>query len=88
MALKVQHFCGHWHLEVDAMIPRSFCTRRPSPVRLAAGLLLTLILIPALASAQPSRSWAVRHNEGGVEEAGCARCGDNFQYSVLVVKNL
>src|SRR5687767_7286251 len=45
VALKVQHFCGHWCLEVDAMIPRSFCTRRPSFVRLA-GLLLVVLLIP------------------------------------------
>lgn len=46
------------------MIPRSFCTRRPSFVRLAAGLLLVALLIPAVLAAQVTRSWAVQH-EGG-----------------------
>jgi hypothetical protein len=59
------------------MIPRSFCTRRPSFVRLA-GLLLVSLLIPAALVAQPSRSWAVPYNEGGFEVAGCAGCFDNF----------
>ncbi|HWN44120.1 MAG TPA: SBBP repeat-containing protein, partial [Thermoanaerobaculia bacterium] len=59
------------------MIPRSFCTRRPSFVRLA-GLLLVSLLIPSALVAQPSRSWAVPYNEGGFEVAGCAGCADNF----------
>ncbi len=60
------------------MIPRSFCARRRSFVRLSAGLLLVALLIPAVLAAQPARSWAVHYNEGGFEEAGCAGCFDNF----------
>jgi hypothetical protein len=60
------------------MIACSFCTRRPSPVRLVAGLLLVVLLIPAVLVAQPARSWAAHYNEGGFELAGCATCGDNF----------
>lgn len=52
------------------MIPCSFCSRRPSPVWLAAGLLLIALLIPAVLVAQPTRSWAVHYDEGGSEAAG------------------
>lgn len=62
------------------MIACSFCSRRSSLVRLAAGLLLVALLIPAIPAlaAQPARSWAVRHDEGGFDLAGCATCVDNF----------
>jgi len=59
------------------MTPRSFCSRRPSFVRLAR-LLLVSLLIPAVLVAQPTRSWGVHYNAGGFELAGCATCTDNF----------
>jgi hypothetical protein len=68
VALKVLYFCGHWCLEVDAMIPRSFCTWRPSFVRLA-GLLLVSLLIPSVLAAQATRAWAVHHDHGEYEVA-------------------
>ena len=40
--------------------------------------LAVLFFLPTLLPAQPSRSWAVRHDEGGIEQAGCATCFDNF----------
>jgi hypothetical protein len=75
VALKVLYFCGHcghWHLEVDAMISRSSRSRR------LFFLLVALLAIPAAALAQPVRSWAVHYNEGGLELAGCPTCADNF----------
>lgn len=60
------------------MIFRSSCSRRPSLLLLAAGLLLATLLVPAALIAQPARSWAVHHNEGAFELAGCATCIDNF----------
>lgn len=47
-----------------------FCSRRLSPVRLAAGLLLAVLPIPAVALAQVTRSWAVHYDEGGWEATG------------------
>ena len=55
------------------MIACSFCSWRPSLVRLAAGLLLAALLMPAIPaalSAQPTRSWAVQH-EGGFRRPEC-----------------
>ena len=54
------------------MIPRSFCSRCPSLVRLA-GLLLVSLLIPAALVAQPARSWAVHYNDGW-EAPICQTC--------------
>jgi len=51
------------------MIACSFCTRRPSSVRLAAGLLLFVLLIPSVLAAQVTRSWAVHHDQGEYEVA-------------------
>jgi hypothetical protein len=75
VALKVLFFCGHcghWCLEVKAMIARSFCTRRPSPVQLAAGLLLIALLIPAVLASQVTRSWAVHYDQGVSQGSGCS----------------
>lgn len=45
----------------------------------ARSLFLVLLLsIPALASAQPVRSWAVHHDEGGMEQAGCPSCETSY----------
>jgi hypothetical protein len=57
-------------LEVDAMIPRSFCTRR------LFFLLVALLAIPAAAFAQPVRSWAV-HYDKGVYQGGSG-CSSSF----------
>lgn len=54
------------------MIPRSFCTRRPSPVRLAAGLLLAVLLIPSVLAAQVTRSWAVEYERFSDPGSGCS----------------
>src|SRR5215213_6218191 len=50
----------------------SFCTRRPSPVRLAAGLLLSVLLIPSGLCAQVTRSWAVQYQRLNAPGAGCS----------------
>lgn len=54
------------------MIPRSFCVRRPSFVRLAAGLLLAALLIPSVLAAQVTRSWAVRYERLNDPGSGCS----------------
>ena len=53
------------------MSPRSFCTRRLSPVRLAAGLLLAVLLIPSVLAAQVTRSWAVEYEGPSDPGSGC-----------------
>ena len=50
----------------------SFCTRRPSPVRLAAGLLLAVLLIPSVLAAQVTRSWAVQYEKLNGPGTGCS----------------
>jgi hypothetical protein len=50
----------------------SFCTRRPSTVRLAAGLLLALLLIPSVLAAQVTRSWAVQYERLNDPGSGCS----------------
>lgn len=41
-------------------------------------LALLLLSIPAAASAQPARSWSVRHDEGGLDQAGCPSCETGY----------
>jgi len=50
----------------------SFCTRRPPPVRLAAGLLLAVLLIPSVLAAQVTRSWAVQYEKLNGPGTGCS----------------
>lgn len=40
--------------------------------------LLLMLLIPPSLSAQPVRSWAVAHDEGGIDRAGCANCATTY----------
>ena len=54
------------------MIACSFCARRPSPLRLAAGLLLAVLLIPSVLAAQVTRSWAVRYERLNDPGSGCS----------------
>lgn len=54
------------------MIACSFCTRRPSFIRLAAGFLLLALLTPAVLAAQASRSWAVHYETGVSQGSGCS----------------
>jgi hypothetical protein len=70
---------GHFTGGNTAMKLSSSCSRRFSllEVRLAAGLLLALLL-PASVLAQPVRSWAIAHDEGGFERAGCADCTTSY----------
>jgi hypothetical protein len=53
------------------MIACPFCARRPSPVRLAAGLLLSVLLIPSVLAAQVTRSWAVQYERLNAPGSGC-----------------
>lgn len=53
------------------MIACSFCARRPSLVRLAAGLLLSVLLIPSVLAAQVARSWAVQYERLDAPGSGC-----------------
>lgn len=54
------------------MIACSFCSRRLSPVRLAAGLLLVALLIPSVLAAQAARSWAVQYESLTGPGSGCS----------------
>lgn len=49
-----------------------------SRTRFLSLTLVLLLSIPAVASAQPARSWSVRHDEGGMEQGGCPACETSY----------